>query len=179
MKIGIISDTHGSIVDFKKAMEHLEDADKIIHLGDVLNHGPRNPIPEGYDPAGLAELLAEDDRFVFVKGNCDSEVDEMVTGKEINEREMIIEVDPNVIYISHGHRFSEEEMAKRAKENGANIVLYGHTHKKVLKNIDQVMVVNPGSLSMPKDDCKSFAVFDGDLMKIYELETGRLWTITE
>ena len=82
MKIGIISDTHGSITDFKKAMEYLEDADKIIHLGDVLNHGPRNPIPEGYDPAGLAELLAEDDRFVFVKGNCDSEVDEMVTFKE-------------------------------------------------------------------------------------------------
>ena len=103
----------------------------------------------------------------------------MVTGKEINEREMIIEVDPNVIYISHGHRFTEEEMVQRAKDNGANIVIYGHTHKKVLKNIDQVMVVNPGSLSMPKDETKSFAVFDEDLMKIYNLETGRLWTINE
>lgn len=177
MKIGIISDTHGALGDFNKVMARLEDADKIIHLGDVLYHGPRNPIPEDYDPATIADMIANDDRFVFIKGNCDSEVDEMVTKKDINERESLIDLGTNVFYLHHGHRFTEEEMVQRAKDNGANVVLYGHTHIKVLKNMDNILVANPGSVSLPKDGSKSYGVFEGGMLKIYTLDDGRLWTI--
>lgn len=177
MKIGIISDTHGSLKDFEVVMDKLKDADKIIHLGDVLYHGPRNPIPESYDPAAMAEIMKEDDRFIFLKGNCDSEVDSTVIGKSISESEMIFELGDNVLYCHHGHRYDEEEMVKRARDYGANIVAYGHTHKKVLKNIDGVLVVNPGSTSLPKDDSKSYAVYENGLIKVFSSE-GSLWILS-
>lgn len=178
MKIGIISDTHGSLDDFKNVMARLGDAEKIIHLGDVLYHGPRNPIPEGYNPKEMAKILSEDDRFVFIKGNCDAEVDQMVINKPINETESLIVVGDNTFYLHHGHRFTEEEMVENAKEYGANIVLYGHTHKKVLKYVDGILVVNPGSTSLPKDDSKSFAVYDDGIIKIYSSK-GSLWMVDE
>lgn len=179
MKIGIISDTHGALGDFQTLLNRLEDADKIIHLGDVLYHGPRNDIPEGYDPRAMADLIKDDDRFYFVKGNCDSEVDQTVLEKDLNESERLIEVGDNVFYIHHGHRYSEDQMVQRAKEYGANVVIYGHTHQKVIKNMDGLLVMNPGSLSIPKDGSKSYGVYEDGLMKIYNLEDGNLWMMFE
>lgn len=178
MQVAFVSDSHGSLDDFKIFMDQVKDADKIVHLGDVLYHGPRNPLPGGYNPKELAEIIKNDDRFVILKGNCDSEVDQTVTEKPINESEMLIGIDHNTFYFHHGHRFSEEEMVEKAKDYEANVVVYGHSHKKVLKNIDGILVVNPGSLTLPKDGSKSYGLYDNGVMKLYNLD-GSLWIMEE
>lgn len=81
MKIGILSDTHGDIVQTKKALKILKDCDYIIHCGDVLYHGPRNDLPKNYNPRDLAAYLSTLENIYYIRGNCDSDVDEMVIKK--------------------------------------------------------------------------------------------------
>ena len=107
MRIGILSDTHGSYDDFMKALKMIGEVDCYIHLGDVLYHGPRNDLPGKYDPRRLAEQIKNMDNIYFVKGNCDSEVDEMVTGKSIHENYLIKDFGDVRIFATHGHRESE------------------------------------------------------------------------
>ena len=78
MKIGVISDTHGSLDNTKKALDILKDCDTIFHLGDVLYHGPRNALPEDYNPKDLAVIFKSMDNVIYTRGNCDSDVDQMV-----------------------------------------------------------------------------------------------------
>ena len=78
MKIGVMSDTHGSLPYFEKALDLLEDCDVIFHIGDVLYHGPRNDLPEGYNPKGVIEKINNLDNIIITRGNCDADVDQMV-----------------------------------------------------------------------------------------------------
>ncbi|MDO5717793.1 MAG: phosphodiesterase [Tissierellia bacterium] len=174
MKIGIISDTHGGLMDFSRAVEYLSECEKIIHLGDVLNHGPRNGLPPYYDPKTIAAGLSKTNKFIYIQGNCDSEVDEMVTGKNIHEKERLIEVDGFRIYAVHGHKGSEEERIKKAKELKADILLYGHTHIKKLEKIDGVLVCNPGSTTFPKDGSKSIAFYEDGVLNLVDLEQNEI-----
>ncbi|MDO5689762.1 MAG: phosphodiesterase [Tissierellia bacterium] len=176
MRIGIISDTHGSFSAFQRALEVLGPCLGIIHLGDVLAHGPRNDIPEGYNPKAFAEYLAGREEFLYIKGNCDAEVDEMVTGKDISKEERILEFDDIRVYCTHGHTKTVEDMVKTAEKYAAPLALYGHTHVKGMERWGSVLVVNPGSTTIPKDDGPSVAVFDTEekTVKLLSLEDGAI-----
>ena len=85
MKIGFLSDTHGNLKWTMEALDYLSDCDKILHLGDVLAHGPRNALTEEYNPKDLAEILKSRKNISYIRGNCDADVDEMVMDKDISK----------------------------------------------------------------------------------------------
>ncbi len=170
MKIGVISDTHGSLHFFDMAMKYLSDCDKIIHAGDILYHGPRNDIPGGYDPKELANRINTLDNIIFVKGNCDSDVDQMVIDHPIQSPYSMIEFNNLRIMVTHGYIKSKKEMIDDAKKYKVNILIYGHTHKKELTKHDSLIVLNPGSTSIPKDGSRSIAIIDSDKIVLLDIE---------
>lgn len=174
MKIGFISDTHGGLEETVEAINLLKDCDNIIHLGDVLYHGPRNALPKTYNPKELAVILSKIDNIKYVKGNCDSDVDQMVTGKDMSQKNRIFDFGKLKIYAVHGYEESEEDRIKKAKENNCNLIVTGHTHIKVLKKVDDIFILNPGSTTIPKDGTKSVAIFDGEKLKHINLDTKEI-----
>lgn len=174
MAIGFISDTHGALDDVLKALELLSDCEAIIHLGDILNHGPRNKLPEGYDTIELTKVLSERDNIYYVKGNCDCDADIMVTGKDISSKLGLFKFDGLRIYAVHGYEETLEERVNAAKFYVSDVVAFGHTHKKVLDVFEGILILNPGSTSIPKDGIKSVAkIKDGKAMLI-ALDTGEI-----
>lgn len=171
MKVGFLSDTHGYLDDTKRALEVLGDCDVIIHLGDVLAHGPRNRIVPGYEPAELANLLSKIDNIEFISGNCDADVDSMVIGKDISSKAQLMEVGDLRIYASHGYLEDTEERIETAKALNANLIVTGHTHIKKLEIVDGMVVLNPGSTSLPKDGTKSVAIYEDGEYKLINTET--------
>jgi len=170
MKLGIISDTHGSLYFFEKAMEILKDCDRIIHAGDVLYHGPRNEIPGGYDPKGLSQSINQLNNFYIAKGNCDSPVDEMIIKHPFQDPCLLLEFNNKKIYVTHGYTESKLSMIYRAKEAGADILIYGHTHIKEIAEADNMVILNPGSTSIPKDGIRSCAIINEDSIELWDIE---------
>ena len=158
MKVIIASDIHGSskyctylLQAFKK-----ENADKLLLLGDILYHGPRNPLPDEYSPSQVAQQLSEIKRDILcVRGNCDSEVDQMVLPFPLLSEYAVFSVDGINFYFSHGHR-QVPPMGK------GDIYLTGHTHVP-LKKIEPegYLHLNPGSVSLPKEDSpRGYILYD-------------------
>lgn len=174
MKIGFISDTHGNLPWTEKGLSFLKDCDKILHLGDVLAHGPRNAITDGYDPKALAEILEFKDNIYYIRGNCDADVDEMVLDKDISNFEGVFEWGDLTIYAIHGYKENELSRLYRAEELGANVIVTGHTHIKVLKKIDDIVVLNPGSTTLPKDGVRSVAIYEDGIFKLIDIENGKV-----
>lgn len=144
----IASDIHGSATWCKKLVEAFkkEKADKLILLGDILYHGPRNPLPDGYDPAEVARLLGTvKDKILCVKGNCDSEVDQMVLPFNISSDYALVHADGLNIYLAHGHR----EVPTLLK---GDIYVTGHTHVPLNATENGYLHLNPGSVSLPKEN---------------------------
>lgn len=161
-RVGFISDTHGSLPDTKRAMEILAPVQLWVHCGDVLYHGPRNKIPEGYTPADLAEFLSyiREDQLLYVRGNCDADVDEQVIGRPLSYDRRIIDIGSFRILALHGFLESEAERVRLAQDLAADLLVSGHTHRAVLKEEGGIAVLNPGSTTLPKDDAASAAVLD-------------------
>lgn len=168
MKIGVLSDTHGSLVQTKKALDALGKCDLYIHLGDVLYHGPRNPLFKSYNPQELGIFL-RDKEITYIKGNCDSDVDCMYTGKDISKKERFFNLGKLKIYAVHGYEESLEERIERARKLGANVLLFGHSHIKMLKEVKGLVIVNPGSTSLPKDGSPSCALYENGKWKLIQL----------
>ena len=169
MKVVVVSDSHGAFKDWMKIEPFLQDADLIWHLGDVLYHGPRNPLPEGYDPARLAERL-KSFSIDYVRGNCDADVDAQVLG--LPEMSRVIEetIGNMKIVMVHGDMLQEDDEEEFAKYHRASILLRGHTHIPKVQKREGVLVVNPGSISLPKGGSeKSFAVLYFDEPLIVEI----------
>lgn len=157
MKFLIASDIHGSYkycTELLRAFER-EEADKLILLGDILYHGPRNPLPEEYAPAKVAEILsAVKEKILCVRGNCDSEVDQMVLPFPITGEYAAVFADGVNIYLSHGHREIPPLTPK-------DVYITGHTHVPVREYIP-FMHLNPGSVSLPKENSRrGYILFDG------------------
>lgn len=167
-RIGIISDTHGSLKDTKDALRLFGAIDLLIHVGDVLYHGPRNPLPPGYGPKELAAYLEQwpDEAIVFVRGNCDADVDEMVLGHDLSCAVRVIDVGPVRILALHGYRESERARLELADRVDADLVVTGHTHVKVLRETQGRVLLNPGSTTLPKDGSRSAALLDLDAREI-------------
>ena len=131
-------------------------------------------MPVDYNPRELAEVLKSKGNIVYVKGNCDSDVDQMVTEKDISQKSRIIEYDDKVILAVHGYEESQEDRIQMAREVGASIVVTGHTHVKQLEEIDGVTLLNPGSTTIPKDGSKSVAILNGNEISTIDIEANRV-----
>lgn len=174
MKIGVISDTHGSLYFFEKALEVLKGCDRIIHAGDVLYHGPRNDLPGGYNPKGLAEKINTMSNIYIAKGNCDSDVDQMVINHPLQHPGMLLEFNNKKIFVTHGYIESNMAMIYRAKEINADIVISGHTHIKELFKDENLVVLNPGSTSLPKDGSRSCAIIYNEKIELIDIEQNSI-----
>lgn len=151
MRLVIASDVHGSAKWCKILLERFEEenADKLILLGDILYHGPRNPLPEEYAPAKVFEMLnAVADRIICVRGNCDSEVDQMVLGFNISSDYAEVFDGKYRLVFSHGHRAVPPL-------SPSDVYLTGHTHVQ-LNCVEEggFVHLNPGSVSLPKEESK-------------------------
>ncbi len=166
MKIALVSDTHGSVYYWRKIERVLSDVDMIWHLGDVLYHGPRNPLPEGYDPKTLAEVL-KDYSINYVRGNCDADVDIIVLGFPEMSRVVEEYIGEVKVVMVHGDVLSKDDEESFAEYHDAKLLLRGHTHIPRVEKKGNIWVLNPGSLSLPKGGSKnSFMMleFDGDIL---------------
>lgn len=174
MKLGIISDTHGGLNDTVEALESLEDAKQICHIGDVLYHGPRNDLPKNYNPKELAELLKKRDDIVYVRGNCDADVDEMVIEQDLSTKSRVISFDGYRFYLVHGYEETDHERIQQAKDLGCQVIISGHTHVKVLEEKDGVVVLNPGSTTIPKDGSRSYAYYENGELFLWDMDRDEL-----
>lgn len=171
MKLGFISDTHGGYENTLDALELLKGCKQICHIGDVLYHGPRNDIPQNYNPKKLSEILKERSDIIYVRGNCDADVDEMVIEKDLEIKSRVVEFDGYRFYLVHGYEETEEERIQKAKELGCQVVVSGHTHIKVLQEQDGIILLNPGSTTIPKDGSSSVALYENGVLQLLNLET--------
>ncbi len=181
MKIGVISDTHGYAGRFSLACEKFfEGADMILHAGDVLNHGPNNPNCKGddYAPKALAKMINESETPIIIcRGNCDSEVDQMVINLPIQAPYAYVYAGGKRIVVTHGHTVNtdaeKDEMAAHLK---ADIFITGHVHKNVLEKRGNTVFLNPGTISpylTNREDKKtSAAVITDDKIEIFDLDSG-------
>ena len=177
MNIGIISDTHGSLSAWTQAYEnYLQKCDLIIHCGDILYHGPRNPLPDGYDPAGLAQSLNQSSKPIFfAKGNCDAEVDQLLINFPI-EAPFVHLVTPEYrILAHHGHHYSAENIPSRTVTD-YNLVISGHTHLPEIHQEGATLFLNPGSPSLPKNEPKqpSIAILEDSRIRIINPWTNQI-----
>lgn len=159
MKLLIASDIHGSLYFAKKLVENFkkENADKLVLLGDLYYHGPRNPFPKDYNPMEVANLLNSiKEKLWVIKGNCDSEVDEMIS--EFKFKKSISKIiNGKKVFFSHGHIYNKNNLPKKDFE----IMFYGHFHIPFIDTINGKTFCNPGSISLPKNDTmNSYIVFD-------------------
>jgi putative phosphoesterase len=169
MKYLIASDLHGSYYYAKKIVEifEKEKADKLIFLGDIYNHGPRNPLPKDYSPMDVAKLLNSiKDKMIVVKGNCDSEVDTMISDFDFIE-DLCLVVDSKTIFLTHGHVYNKDNMPKTSY----SAVIYGHFHTGFIEEINGVTVANTGSLSLPKNNTpNSYILVDNGSIILKDIE---------
>lgn len=170
MKLLIASDLHGSAYWVKKLMDFAEseNPDKLILLGDLLYHGPRNDLPTGYAPKEVIPMLsAWRDKIIAVRGNCDAEVDQMVLPFPCMADFSQLLVDGKTLYLTHGHHESPEHLPALPE---GSVFLSGHTHVKIDKVINGVHCLNPGSVSIPKDGSHSCMVYEDGVftVKIFE-----------
>ena len=154
MRYLIASDIHGALpaAEMLVARFREEGADRLLLLGDLLYHGPRNPLPEGYAPAQVAKLLnGYADRITAVRGNCDAEVDQMVLEFPVLSDYCVLAEGTQAIYATHGHIYNEQKLPPL---HSGDILLHGHTHvpKCVVHETEQYICMNPGSVSIPKEE---------------------------
>lgn len=148
----IASDIHGSAYYCEQLMEAFarEQADKLVLLGDILYHGPRNDLPKDYAPKKVTELLnSHKDKILCVRGNCDSEVDQMMLEFPIMADYAFILNENVTVIATHGHVFNEKNLPPVAK---GSILLHGHTHVPVCNEHEDYVCMNPGSVSIPKEN---------------------------
>lgn len=152
MKYLIASDIHGSAYYCEKVIESFEreKADKLLLLGDILYHGPRNDLPEEYAPKKVISLLNPlKDKILCVRGNCDTEVDQMVLEFPILAEYCLISYNNSMIFVTHGHKFNTASLPPLSK---GDILLHGHTHVPKCEKCGDIMYLNPGSASIPKEN---------------------------
>ena len=171
MKWLIASDIHGSAYYCEKLLAAFEreNADKLLILGDVLYHGPRNDLPKEYAPKKVIALLnAMKDKIMCVRGNCDTEVDQMVLEFPVLADYGIITVGDRMIYATHGHKYGPDKLPPLQK---GDVLLYGHIHVPKCYEEEGILILNPGSVSIPKENSEhSYILLDGNTLVWKNLE---------
>ena len=153
MKILIASDIHGSALFCGKLLDAFrrEDADRLLLLGDVLYHGPRNDLPEGYAPKEVSAMLnACAPAVLGVRGNCDAEIDQVVLNFPMTAEYCLLFAGGRTVFATHGHIYN---MSSPPPLHTGDILLHGHTHVPCWESFgDGQLYLNPGSVSLPKED---------------------------
>lgn len=178
MKYLVVSDIHGSLTSalvIKKLYEE-ESCTGIICLGDILYHGPRNDLPENYNPKEVIKVLNElADKIIAVRGNCDAEVDQMVLKFKINA-DKFIDLGSKTYYLCHGHHLNFNLDDNYLPNN--TIVLYGHYHIPSIKSFAGFTYVNVGSITLPKENSpKTYAILDENGITVKDLVGQILYKI--
>ena len=173
MNIQIISDIHGNAKSLENTLNTPYKVDAYILLGDYLNHGPRNPILDEYDPIKVSKLLNKIDKpIISVRGNCDSEVDQMLLEFPMMQDESYFLNENILIYITHGHLFDPQEDYKKKK---AKIYMSGHTHIAHITKINDSIIYNPGSISLPKGSIAStYGMIQDNELQICDVQTHEI-----
>ena len=151
MKWMIASDIHGSACWCRRLLNAFEreGADRLVLLGDLLYHGPRNALPEEYAPMEVAAMLnGYRDKILAVRGNCDAEIDQMVLEFPMMADYAVLDTGDKMIFVTHGHLYNSENLPPLAK---GGILLHGHTHESVCEQHEDHLYLNPGSVSIPKN----------------------------
>lgn len=178
MKLLFASDLHGSCYYANKLNDIVieENPDKIVLLGDLLYHGPRNPLPKDYNPACVFEILNNlKDKIVAVRGNCDSEVDQMVLEFPMMCDYTILNVDEMNLFLTHGHIYNKDNMPST---NDNYILIHGHTHVNTIEQLEKGYYINCGSLSMPKENQEnSYMVYEDKKFTIKNLDGAEIRNI--
>ena len=161
MKLVIASDIHGSAYWCGKLLEVIDEVqpDRILLLGDLLYHGPRNDLPRDYAPKRVIPMLsALSDKILAVRGNCEAEVDQMVLPFPCMADYALVQADGLTLYLTHGHLSSPGHLPPL---RAGTVFLSGHTHVKLDEERNGIRCLNPGSVSIPKDGSHSCIVYDG------------------
>ncbi len=173
MKLLIASDLHGSAyyTQMLLAREAQEAPEKLILLGDVLYHGPRNDLPRDYAPKQvIAQLGPLAGKILCVRGNCDCEVDQMVLPFPVLADYGWLYLDGRTVYLTHGHVINKAHPLAFAK---GDILLHGHTHIPACEDCGDFMYLNPGSVSIPKEgSAHSYMVYENGVFCWKDLLTG-------
>ena len=175
-KFIIASDIHGDAETTALLLERYREsgAVKLVLLGDVLYHGPRNDLPAGYAPKKVIELLnAMKDEILCVRGNCEAEVDEMVLAFPVLADYAFIDVDGLRFFATHGHKFNLDKLPPLKK---GDVLLHGHTHVPAATPFgNENIYINPGSVSIPKENSeKSYILYEDRKLSFCNLE-GKIY----
>ena len=161
MKLMIASDIHGSALYCARMLDMFdrEGADRLLLLGDILYHGPRNDLPEGYAPKEVIRMLNEaKENLLCVRGNCDTEVDQMVLEFPImaDYTTLVLE-NGRTLFATHGHLFDPDHLPPLP---AGSAFAFGHIHVKHAERQGDTLILNPGSVSIPKDGSHSYMVYE-------------------
>ena len=168
MKLFIATDLHGSAYFAERVIDKFNKSgsDMLVLLGDVYNHGPRNPFPKDYAPLTVAELLnAISCKVVSVQGNCDSAVDQMISQFPFVENN-VIPLGKRRLYLTHGHVYNKHSLPPLSK---GDVLIYGHFHVNESVIVDGVYCINVSSASLPKDT-SAYCIVDEQGATIYDFD---------
>lgn len=169
MRVVIASDIHGSLYYTEKLKEIVEkeNPEKIILLGDLYYHGPRNELTQEYSPMKVSEILNEmKDKLLVVKGNCDAEVDEMISKFKFEDH-ILLELNGKKFYFTHGHKYNIENIPY----DDFDIMIYGHIHQGFIEKKGDFIFANPGSISLPKGmSTHSYILLDGNKIILKDID---------
>lgn len=168
MKLFFASDLHGCLPATEKTLAEFESsgAETLVLLGDVLNHGPRNPVPEGYNPPLVAERLNQyADKIIAVRGNCDSEVDQMLLAfPMMSDYAWVLLESGQRLFLTHGHLYHSQ---KRPALKEGDVIVHGHTHIPVAEKDGAQFIFNPGSVTFPRNGfAPSYGLLDNDQITV-------------
>lgn len=173
MRYLILSDIHGSLPVLQKVLSFYDEGkyDMLLLLGDLLNYGPRNGLPQGLDAPSVAKLLGERAaNIVAVRGNCDSEVDQMLLPFPILSDYALVCDGPHRLFLTHGHIYNEQKLPPAIS---CEVFFYGHTHLWTLQEATQERpaICNTGSPTFPKGgNPPTFATLENGLLSVRLLD---------
>ncbi|MGC9422328.1 MULTISPECIES: phosphodiesterase [Vibrio] len=172
MKLFIASDLHGSLPATEKTIQAFTQsgANTLILLGDLLNHGPRNPVPTGYNPPAVAECLNQyAQQIIAVRGNCDSEVDQMLFDfPMMSDFAWVLLESGRRLFLTHGHLYQKDN---RPQLQHGDVFVQGHTHIALAELQTGVYQFNPGSVTFPRQEgIASYGLLEGEHLTVYSFQ---------
>ena len=173
MKLLFAADIHGSLTATQRLLDAFDasGATWLVLLGDLLYHGPRNPLPDEYQPAAVASQLNRyADRIIAVRGNCDSEVDQMLLEFPITAPWQQILMEQTRLFVTHGHLFNPGSRPPLCSDD---VLVCGHTHIPRAERVDGIICFNPGSVALPKGGFPpSYGVLEHKILRVVSMETS-------
>jgi len=169
MRLMVASDIHGSAYYAAKLVDCFvaEKPDKLVLLGDLLYHGPRNPLPQEYNPQKVASILNQYKQYIIAcKGNCDADIDRMLLEFDSNSEQIITIIGNRLIYFTHGDKYNLENLPQL---NPQDILVNGHFHVQMVQATPNCIYLNPGSVSLPKDNKRGYIIIDDRTVSFKDL----------